>query len=44
MPYLGGESGKASIGIDLKENDHIKLTYKSPIFVFEEGTILADKL
>lgn len=43
MPYLGSETGTASIELDVKEGDNIVLTYKPPITVMTAGTILVKK-
>lgn len=43
MPYLGSETGVANVEFDIKDGEKILLTYKSPVTVLTQGTILVKK-
>jgi len=43
MPYLGGETGTASVDLDVKDGERYLLTYKMPLTVLTSGTILVKK-
>lgn len=43
IPYLGSEIGKSKIEFQIKKGEKFFITYKPPLTVLTEGTILIDK-
>lgn len=43
IPYLGSEIGKSKIELQVEKGERFLITYKPPLTILTEGTILIDK-